>query len=126
VKPKFTVRQLVDRLGATLHLEQIGDPVGLDRAVTSPEAASPGLVLSGYFNRFPHERIQVFGETEVSYLDSRDPDGRRSTLETFFSHPIPCVFITKGQEPPTDFSSWRGEAAWRCCARRSRRPSSIG
>jgi HPr kinase/phosphorylase len=110
VKPKFTVRQLVDRLGATLHLEQIGDPVGLDRAVTSPEAASPGLVLSGYFNRFPHERIQVFGETEVSYLDSRDPDGRRSTLETFFSHPIPCVFITKGQEPPDGFLELAGRS----------------
>ena len=49
MKVKLTVRQLIDRLGTTLPLEQIGDPVGLERQITSPEAASPGLVLSGYF-----------------------------------------------------------------------------
>jgi HPr kinase/phosphorylase len=108
VKPRLTVRQLVERLGATVALEQIGDPVGLDRPITSPEAASPGLVLSGYFNRFPHERIQVFGETEVTYLNSREPGVRRTTLETFFSYPIPCAFITKGQEPPDGFLELAG------------------
>ncbi|MDF1503341.1 HPr(Ser) kinase/phosphatase [Roseisolibacter sp. H3M3-2] len=108
MKPRLTVRQLVDRLGTSVPLEQIGDPVGLDRQVTSPEAASPGLVLSGYFNRFPHERIQVFGETEVTYLNSREPDVRRATLEAFFSHPIPCAFITKGQEPPAGFLELAG------------------
>jgi HPr kinase/phosphorylase len=110
VTPKLTVRQLIDRIGPTLHVEQIGEPVGLDRAVTSPEAASPGLVLSGYFNRFPHERIQVFGETEVTYLNSRDTSGRRSTLETFFSYPMPCVFITKGQVPPDGFLELAGRS----------------
>ncbi len=103
MSPKLTVRHLVDRLRDTLQLEQIGEPVSLDRPVTSPEAASPGLVLSGYFNRFPHERIQVFGETEVTYLNARDAEERQRTLTTFFSHPIPCAIITKAQEPPPGF-----------------------
>lgn len=101
--PRLTVGQLVERLRPLVPLEQIGAPVGLQRHVTSPEASSPGLVLSGYFNRFPHERIQVFGETEVTYLNAMDDEIRRVRLDTFFAHPIPCAFVTKGQEPPAGF-----------------------
>jgi HPr kinase/phosphorylase len=103
VKPKLTVGQLLERLRDPLELEQIGAAVGLDREVTSPEASSPGLVLSGYFNRFPFERIQVFGETEITYLNALDADVRARHLETFFSFAIPCVFVTKAQEPPEPF-----------------------
>ena len=96
----LTVGQLVDRLTDELLLEPLGASLGFERAVTSPEASSPGLVLSGYTNRFPHERLQVFGETEVSYLNSLDAATRHANLERFFGFPVPCVFITKGQEPP--------------------------
>jgi HPr kinase/phosphorylase len=95
-----TVRQLVAQLGDVLALELLGGEPGLDRRVTSPEASSPGLVLSGFVERFPHERVQVFGETEVTYLNSLEPATRRANLERFFSFPVPCVFITKGQAPP--------------------------
>jgi HPr kinase/phosphorylase len=101
--PRLTVGQLFDRLRETLQLEQIGAPGGLDRPVLSVEASSPGLVLSGYFNRFPSERIQVFGETEITYLAALDAAHRRHILETYFSFPIPCVFVTKAQEPPEPF-----------------------
>jgi HPr kinase/phosphorylase len=103
VRPKLTVGQLFERLRDPLELEQIGAAVGLDREVTSPEASSPGLVLSGWFNRFPAERIQVFGETEVTYLNALDAEVRRRHLETFFGFPIPCAFVTKAQDPPEPF-----------------------
>jgi HPr kinase/phosphorylase len=44
----------------------------------------------------------VLGETEITYLKSMDPTLRRENLKKFFSFPIPCVFITKGQEPGPD------------------------
>ena len=101
--PRLTVGQLLERLRDTLELEQIGAHVGLDRLVTTPEASSPGLVLSGYFNRFPHDRIQVFGETEITYLNSIGADVREPLLRTYFSFPIPCAFVTKALEPPDPF-----------------------
>lgn len=97
---QLTVGQLVERLTDELLLEPLGASLGFERPVTSPEASSPGLVLSGYVNRFPFARLQVFGETEVTYLNSLDPETRRANLERFLSFAIPCVFITKGQEPP--------------------------
>ena len=99
----LSVRQLVDQLGDELALEHLGGDPGLERIITSPEASSPGLVLSGYVERFPWERIQVFGETEITYLNALDPETRRANLERYFSFPVPCVFITKGQAPPDGF-----------------------
>ena len=101
--PRLTIAQLVERVGASLQLAQIGAGGGLERAITSPEASSPGLVLSGYYERFPHERIQVFGETEVTYLNALPDDVRAERLDGFFAHPVPCAIITKAQEPPVHF-----------------------
>lgn len=100
MKPRLTVGQLLDRMREPLQLEILGPSVGHDREITSPEASSPGLVLAGYINRFPHQRIQVLGETEITYLQSLEPVHRAGILQQFFAFPIPCAFITKGLEPP--------------------------
>jgi len=101
VKAKLTVGRLVDRLRDVLALEELGAD-GLDREIVSPNVSSPGLVLAGYVERFPAHRLQVFGETEISYLASKSDSERREILGTFFSFPIPAVFVTKGQQPPPE------------------------
>jgi HPr kinase/phosphorylase len=101
-KKRFTVARLLEAMRDTLHLELIGDDVGLAREITSSEASSPGLVLSGYFDRFVAQRIQVLGETEVAYLFSLPPGRRREILERYLAYPIPCLFITKSQEIPPE------------------------
>ena len=98
--PKFLVAQLYDRMKETLKLELLGSPAGLEREITSVDASGPGLVLAGYVGRFVYARIQVLGETECSYLNSLTPDERRRNLQQFFSFPIPCVMVTKGQALP--------------------------
>ena len=109
MKPKLTVGRLVERLRDVLALEPL-DSTGLDRDIVSANVSSPGLVLAGYVERFPAHRLQVFGETEISYLTSRSDDERREILTTFFSFPIPAVFVTKGQRPPTEMSDLAASA----------------
>src|SRR5215210_6294616 len=99
-QPKVTVATLLERLQATLQLEEIEPGVGHDRAVGNPEVSSPGLVLAGYVKRFSAGRLQVLGETEITYLSSLSPADRKRILELFFSFPIPAVFVTKGQRLP--------------------------
>lgn len=96
------VRQLLERKGAELQLEPLTGDVGLDREMLTPEASSPGLVLAGYTKRFAQTRIHVLGQTEITYLASLDPAARRHSLETFFTFDLPCVVITKNQEPPSE------------------------
>jgi HPr kinase/phosphorylase len=97
---KLLVAQLYERMKDTLRLELFGNPAGLEREITSIDASGPGLVLAGYVGRFVHARIQVLGETEVSYLNSLAPDLRRHNLRQFFSYPLPCVMVTKGLPLP--------------------------
>ena len=101
MKAKLTVGRLVDRLRDVLALEALSAE-GLDREILSANVSSPGLVLAGYVERFPARRLQVFGETEISYLTSKSDQERRQILRTFFEFPIPAVFVTKGQQPPAE------------------------
>jgi len=100
VSRRLTVGMLYEQMKDVLELELLGPATGLDREITSPEASSPGLVLAGYINRFPYQRIQVLGETEITYLQSIEPAQRATNLEQFFGFPIPGAFITKALEPP--------------------------
>jgi HPr kinase/phosphorylase len=98
--PTLTVGELYEKLKDALQLELLGSPDGLKRAVPTDDASGPGLVLAGYTGRFVHERLQVMGETEISYLKSLPAAERQHNLRTYFSYAIPCVMVTKGQTLP--------------------------
>jgi HPr kinase/phosphorylase len=96
------VRDLLERKGDPLQLEALTGVIGIDREMPTAEASSPGLVLAGYTKRFASTRIHVLGQTEITYLASLDAEGRRRSLETFFTFDLPCVVVTKGQEVPAE------------------------
>jgi HPr kinase/phosphorylase len=96
----LTVGRMYERLKDVLQLDLLGSLKGLDRHVTMADASGPGLVLAGYVGRFVESRVQVLGETEVTYLRSLGEDERAKILRLFLSYAIPCVMVTKGLELP--------------------------
>jgi len=96
------LRDFVSRRGDPLQLEALTGDLGLDRQMPEAEVASPGLALAGYTGRFAPNRIHVFGETEITYLNSLSADDRQRTLTNFFGFDLPCIFVTKGQEVPVE------------------------
>jgi len=98
--PKLTVEELLRTKKESLALELLTDGRGLARELHNPDISSPGLVLTGYTGRFPSDRVQVLGETEVSFLVSLDEERRRGAIEAFLSFDMPVIFITKGQDAP--------------------------
>jgi HPr kinase/phosphorylase len=100
-----TVGQFLERSGESLQLEDLGDGRGLDRVIPGADVSSPGLALAGYLDRFVAERLQVLGETEITYLASLDPAQRDRILSSFFNFPLPVVIVTKGQELPDGLAS---------------------
>ena len=96
------VRDLLERKGDPLQLEALTGDVGLDRRIPTPEASSPGLALAGYTTRFAAHRLQILGETEISFLNSLSTAERRKSLETLFQFDLPCVVIAKGLEAPAE------------------------
>ncbi len=75
------VGALFEQMGTLLELERVPGTTGLNRMVTGADVSSPGLALAGFVARFAAERIQVFGETEVTYLRSLDAATRVEVVE---------------------------------------------
>ena len=96
------LRDLVESRAEALQLECLTGTVGLDRFLPDAEVSSPGLALAGFTARFMANRIHVLGETEITYLASLAPAGRRAALEGFFAFDLPVVFVTKGLEVPPE------------------------
>jgi HPr kinase/phosphorylase len=94
------VGNLLDAKRDALSLELLAGEAGLEREITNPEVSSPGLALSGYTDRFVANRLQVLGETELSYLESLSADECREAMDRVFQFGVPCVILTKGQQPP--------------------------
>jgi HPr kinase/phosphorylase len=113
----ITVAALIDLLRESAALEHLLPPgdasdraAGLQRTITNPEISSPGLVLAGYVDRFVGHRLQVLGETEVTYLASLERSERDRVLRQFFSFDVPALFITKGQDPPPGLAEQAADA----------------
>ncbi len=94
------ISELLERKREALSLEVAAGHPGLEREIEAPEMSSPGLALSGYTDRFVSSRVQVLGETELSYLASLPEERSRAALEFLVHSGVPCLFITKGMTPP--------------------------
>src|SRR3954467_14403095 len=63
-----------------LRLELLAGEAGLDRKVVSSRIQKPGLALSGFTEHIHKDRLQVFGNTEMSYLATLRPEEARSRM----------------------------------------------
>jgi HPr kinase/phosphorylase len=96
----LTVGDVFDTKQATLGLEVLTRRASLVRPVDDPDISSPGLALAGFTRRFPAGRMQVFGETEMTYLAALSDGEAEERLRGLFNFPIPALFITKKLEVP--------------------------
>ena len=86
-----------------LALEHLNEGVGLDREASDPDVTSPGLALAGYTARTPDGRMWVFGETEITYMETISDEEAEARLDVLFSYNVPAVFVSKAQEVPRYF-----------------------
>jgi len=73
---------------------------GLTHRVSSSRIQKPGLALAGYTEHLHPARIQVLGNTEISYLEQIDDLVAADSIRKLCSFPISCFIITKGLFPP--------------------------
>jgi HPr kinase/phosphorylase len=96
---KLTVETMFEDKRESLELELLtGD--SLDRPIEEPTLSSPGLILSGFDGRVARGRLQILGETEISFLRSRDAASLPVVLDRLFSLDMPALVVTKRMEVP--------------------------
>lgn len=67
--------------------------------ITIPEINRPALQLTGFYEDFANERIQIIGNVEYAYLNTLSSEERSVSFDRFFSKGIPCVILTNDHEP---------------------------
>ena len=102
----FTVLDLLDldlKEQNALNLRCIGGRKGLSREITVPELNRPGLALSGFFESFAWQRMQILGRGENAYLKKIEEEGKIGAFEKLFSYPIPACIFTHNLAPGSNF-----------------------
>ena len=106
VETRFTVLDLIDidlKEHNSLNLKCIGGRKGLDRELKVPDINRPGLALSGFFESFASERLQILGQGEVAYIKTLEDSNNTVNFEKMFSYPIPCCIFTHSLFPGDSF-----------------------
>src|SRR5579872_6023818 len=103
--PNLTVRDLAGDPRLSVELRRIAGEAGLERPLRHPRVQKNGLALVGHYQGVVPTRVQVVGETELSYLDSLSNEARSVSARGFFSLGLSCVVITGAKEPPRAFVS---------------------
>lgn len=97
---EITVGEIVSdpRMGITL--TRLAGEGGLGRPIRHPRVQKSGLALAGHFYGVVPTRVQVLGETELSFLDTLNADERGQAARGFFSLGLSCVVITRRTDIP--------------------------
>ncbi len=69
-------------------------------AISSPEVNRPGLQLSGFFDYFDSQRVQILGKSEFAFLHRFDDTEITNRIDNYFSTCPPAVVITRNIEAP--------------------------
>jgi HPr kinase/phosphorylase len=83
-----------------LDLKLVSGGEGLSHRINSARIQKPGLALSGYTEHLHPDRVQVLGNTEISYLGQLPEERAVQAVNKLCSFPLSCFIITKGLEPP--------------------------
>ncbi|APT18953.1 HPr(Ser) kinase phosphatase [Amylolactobacillus amylotrophicus DSM 20534] len=74
-----------------------------NKSVGVTDISRPGLELTGYFDFYPHERIQLLGMTEVSYANELTQEERLSVFDRMCKEEdTPCFLISRGLAAPDE------------------------
>ncbi len=70
-----------------------------DRPIRTENVNRPGLQLTGFFDYFDPDRLQVIGRVEDTFLSGLTAEQRRVSFEQLLSQDIPALIISRGIDP---------------------------
>ncbi len=99
----LSIQELLNDVDYGLGLTLLAGKRGLTNRIVSSRIQKPGLALAGYTAHFHPDRVQVLGNTEISYLNKIDDQLADECIRAICSFPISCFIVTTGLVPPQLF-----------------------
>lgn len=96
----ISVREIIEDSRLGIQLTRIAGESGLGRPIRHPRVQKSGLALAGHYYGVVPTRVQVLGETELSYLETLTAEQRGESARGYFSLGLSCVVVTRRNECP--------------------------
>ena len=99
VERGITVAHLLNHPELTEMLTLSAGADGEDRPIDHPRVQKTGLALVGHTHGVVPTRVQILGETEISFLEGLDAEQRKTRVDLLFGLELSLVIVTRGVEP---------------------------
>ena len=86
-----TVDRFLKSCAGLLRLRLASGAGGLSREISDRTVQKTGLGITGEVDSVHPGKIQILGETEVTYFHNQSPDRQARIADLFFSRPMPCA-----------------------------------
>ena len=94
-----TITELIDKIGLRNMTPELDSDVII---LVHPDVNRPALQLTGFFDHFDRERVQIIGYVEQAYLETLDPERRHMVYNDLLAAKIPCLLYSRGMVPEDD------------------------
>jgi len=96
----LSAARLFEDQKAELELELMTESLASRRDVTVADLHRPGMALMGFVENFLPERIQILGQTELSYLAQLGEASANEAIDRLFQFTMPLLMVCKGIDIP--------------------------
>ncbi|MBJ8325181.1 HPr(Ser) kinase/phosphatase [Streptococcus pacificus] len=96
---KVTVKMLAEKIKLNVIY---GNDLLLNKEITTSDISRPGLEMTGYFDYYTSERVQLLGMKEWSYLMAMTSHNRYSVLRMMLKPETPAIIVSRGLEIPEE------------------------
>ncbi|MEI3607445.1 HPr(Ser) kinase/phosphatase [Pseudogracilibacillus sp. SE30717A] len=89
-------KDLLDNFNLTV----VAGADGIHREITSNDISRPGFEMTGFFEYYPKERIQIIGKTEMNYFLNLTEEEQKDRAERLCTDITPGLIVTNWMEVP--------------------------
>lgn len=101
----ITVQELIDDRVYGLEIETISGSRGLLRKIYNPRIQKLGLVITGHMVYLHPHRVQIFGNSEITYLHSLPDEESKRVISVLCTHDVVCFVVTRNLAVPAHLIS---------------------
>ena len=93
---KVKLQKIVEKM----YLKNLTPDLDLsEKGVEIPDINRPALQLTGFFEHFDSERVQIIGYVEYTFLEKMEEGEKKKIYETLLSYKIPCLIFCRNLPP---------------------------
>jgi len=98
----ITVQELHENKTYGFELEVIAGSRGLSKKIYNPRIQKLGLIIAGFMVYLHPHRLQILGNTEISYLRQITPEEREKIIKELCGLEIVCFVVTRNLKVPEE------------------------